>query len=400
MKLALKCVFLLSLVLGSSAYTAVAEDISTPKYIDIRFSQHSIALITERAAYSFDRKVGLGHPLTGELPNNFQISTARQKLDSIRVNSKTTDSQDTLWDQWETADGHVLQTTDGYCGEGAEIYHDLRYMGKPKKMDSLSCKPAHSISLPTCLGKVEIDTNLPGCESISDFEVIGDQLWLGSYEQHEYVFGAGSGVRVISLKSKKLIAAFSPKRKSMDGYVMPLNFDAQTGKLSAVKKAAVGRANGGKIIAQSKGLLADGYVIFIRHDTVTNDVWVLTQTALHRISNEKVVERWYISEQFNTDGQVTLLASLKPKNSNPWAIMARETKLIDAKPIWKQLKESPNLAKRLTYEYDHEGNFFRIDRKPISGYDEKGELIVRTWEYERASVEAAQQIINRLKTKQ
>jgi hypothetical protein len=214
-------------------------------------------------------------------------------------------------------------------------------------------------------------TYLPRCETISAIDVIGDHLWLGSNEQYEYGDGAGSGVRVISLKSKKLLAAFSPKQKSMAGYVMPLNFDAATGKLSAVKKAAAGRANGGKMIAQSKGLLADGYVIFIRYDPVTKDVWVLTQTALHRISNEKVVERWYFSEQFNTDGQVTLLASLKPKNSNPWAIMARHTKLMDTKPIWKQLQQNPNMAKRVTYEYDELGDHFRVDGqlfKPSTGF--------------------------------
>lgn len=110
-------------------------------------------------------------------------------------------------------------------------------------------------------------------------------------------------------------------------------------------------------------LISARYVLFIRHDPVTNDVLVLTKTALHRISKGKVTERWYLSEQFNPDGQVTLLASLKPKKSNPWAIMARHTKLMDTKPIWKQLQEAPNMAKRVAYEYDDLGDHFRIDGK-------------------------------------
>jgi hypothetical protein len=365
MKLAVRCALILSWAISSLAWAAWAEDIYAPKYLDIRFSQTSVALITERAAYLFDRKVGLGHPYIGPLSNNFLPSTARQKLDSIRVNSKTTDGLDTHWDQWKTAKGLVFLTTDGYCDEGAEIYHGLRYKGN------------------------DIDTELPACESISDIEVIGDQLWLGSYESFEGGSGAGSGVRVISLKSKQLIAAFSPKQKSMMGSVTALNFDAETGTLSVVKKAAAGRVNGGKMVAESKGLLADGYVLFIRHDPVTNDVLVLTKTALHRIINGKVTERWYLSEQFNSDGQVTLLASLKPQKSNPWAIMARHTKLIDTKPIWKQLQQSPKLVKRLTYAYDDEGKYFSIDGKQLS------DMVM--WDYDPSSTEAAQELINRLK---
>ena len=368
MKLAVKCAFVLGWAIGTLAQAGVAADISTPKYIDIRFSNNSVALITERGAYSFNRGMGLAKPISSDLPVAFLPSTKPENLPPIEVKQSNSDDRgDSIWlIPWKTSLGFELQTVGAYCGEGAEDYHSLLYRGK------------------------EIATYLPGCESINAIEVIGGHLWLGSFEQYEYGDGAGSGVRVISLKSKKLIAAFSPKRKSMDGYVMPLNFDAQTGKLSAVKKAAAGRANGGKMIAQSKGLLADGYVLFIRHAPVTHDVWVLTQTALHRISNEKVITRWYLSEQFNTDGQVTLLASLMPQKSNPWAIMARHTMLMDTKPIWKQLQQNPNMARRITYEYDELGDHFRVDGqlfKPSTGFVHD--------EYRFA----AQEIIDHLKVK-
>ena len=143
------------------------------------------------------------------------------------------------------------------------------------------------------------------------------------------------------------------------------------------------------MIVQSRGQLADGFVHFIRHDPATRDVWVLTQTALHRISNEKVIARWYSSEQFNPDGQVTLLAGSKPKKSNPWAILARHTKLMDTKPIWKQLSQSPMLAKRLTHAYDDEGKYFSIDGNQLSN--------MVMWDYDPSSSEAAQELINRLK---
>lgn len=383
MKPAVKCFVILSWVIGSLAQAGVAEDISTPIFKDMRFSYHSIALITERETYVFDRKteptrphpsgyglerppsgIGFARPHSGMLGDNFLPSSGTQQQVG-RLGNPNSDSVSAI--NWVTADGTKFQSLDGYCGEGSEDYHLLLYKAK------------------------ELNTYLPGCESISDMLLLDfDQLWLGSYEQYEYGEGAGSGVRVISLKSKKLIAAFSPKQKSMDGYVMPLSFDAATGKLSAVKKAAAGRANGGKMIAQSRGQLADGFVRFIRPDVTTpQDVWVLTKTALHRIINGKVTERWYLSEQFNTDGRVTILASLKPQKSNPWAIMARHIKLLDTKPIWKQLQEAPNMAKRVTYEYDEDGEYFSIDSKKISR--------MATWDYDPGSTEAAQELINRLK---
>lgn len=369
MKIVVKCVVILSCAIGALAQAGVAEDISTPVIKDIRFSYHSIALITERETYIFDRKteptrphpsgygleqphsgIELARPHRGALINSFLASSGPQKQDE-RLGNPNGDFVTAT--NWVTEGGTKFQSLGGYCGEGSEDYHLLLYKAK------------------------ELNTYLPGCESISDMLLLDlDQLWIGSYEQHEYGFGAGSGVRVISLKSKKLIAAYSPKQKSMTGYVPPLNFDASTGKLSIVKKAAAGRANDGKIITQSRGLLADGFVKFIRPDVTTpQDVWVLTATALHRIIHGKVTERWYLSEQLNSDGQVTLLASLKPQKSNPWAMLVRHTKLKDSKPIWNQLKLMPQLAKRLTYEYDELGDHFKLDGKlfnPSGGfvYDE------------------------------
>ena len=196
--------------------------------------------------------MGLAKPISGDFSTAFLPSIKPENSPPIEIKQSNTDQQvDSIWlTPWKPSLRYEFQTVGAYCGEGSEDYPSLLYRGK------------------------EMATYLPRCETISALDVIGDHLWLGSYEQYEYGYGAGSGVRVISLKSKKLIAAFSPKQKSMAGYVMPLNFDAATGKLSAVKKAAAGRANGGKMIAQSKGLLADGYVIFIRYDPVTKDVWV------------------------------------------------------------------------------------------------------------------------------
>jgi hypothetical protein len=355
--------FMLNLFVGLLAHAGVAEDISTPKYSDVRFSKNSIALITEREAYLFDRQLGFSKPVNVTLPADFLASTLPQ-MEQEQVKSKSSEIISVM--TWKTSKGIKLQQTDGYCGEGAEEYHSLIYDGE------------------------KIPTYLPGCESISDVEVVENQLWLGSYEQHEYGFGAGSGVRVVSLKSKKLIAAFSPKQKSMASYVMPLIFDAETGKLSAGKKSVSGRANGGKTIQRSKGQLADGFVHFIRYDQATQDVWVLTKTALHRISKEKVIDRWYLSEQFNKDGQVSLFASLKPQKSNPWAIMVRHTKLKNTESIGKLLNQSPSLVKRLTYAYDEAGEHFSIDGKPAGA-------VMR--DYDLNTSNGVQDLINRLTSK-
>lgn len=312
MNFSIKCIGLYFCLAGSLVYAAFAEDISNPPINDIRFSYHSIALVTERDTYVFDRKSEPTRPH----PAGFGLERPPSGIGLARIQTGALDKaflkytnavrqEERLWDpvlgsvhptNWVIENGAKFSSLAGYCGEGQEDYHLL------------------------LLNLRELNTYLPKCETISDLLLLDfDQLWLGSYEQHEHSSGAGSGVRVISLKTKKLIAAFSPKQKSMAGYVMPLDFNALTGKLSAVKKAAEGRANDGKMISQSRGQLADGYVKFIRPDVTTpTDIWVLTETALHRIINLKVTERWYLSEQFNADGQITLLASQKSKKSNPW----------------------------------------------------------------------------------
>lgn len=349
MKLAVKCVFILSWAFGTLAQAGVAEDISTPKYSDIRFSNNSVALMTERGAYSFHRRMGLAKPISGDLSTAFSPSTKPENSPPIEVTQSNSDDRgDSIWlTPWKTSLGFEFQTVGAYCGEGSEDYHSLLYRGK------------------------EMATYLPRCETISAIDVIGDHLWLGSYEQYEYGDGPGLGVRVISLKTKKLLAAFSPKKKTLFRYIETTGRDEKTSRIVVERKYYNLRAGGGKTVEKSLGLLADGYVLAIRLDPVTKDVWVLTQTALHRISNEKVVERWYLSEQFNSDGQVALLAGLKPQKSNAWAIMARHTKLLDTKPIWKQLQKAPKMAKRVTYEYDELGDHFRVDGqlfKPSSGF--------------------------------
>lgn len=345
----------------SIAQAGVATDISNPAIKDLLFSYREIALVTDRATYVFDKGfLPKRIDASGRIEQPFSISPfARVHIGALGkefYGAQTSQEAETfaLHDRGPSASGAVhwkmtnysgdnkpkFSTLSGYCGEGLEQYHKL------------------------FLNFRELNTFLPGCESISDMLLLNfDQLWLGSYEQHEYSNGPGSGVRVISLKPYKLLAAFSPATKSISGHVMALNFNSHTGKLSKVEKAAAGRAKGGKIIADSRGQLADGYVRFIRNDSGFDFVWVLTETALHQIKDLKVIARRYLSEQFNNEGQVTLFASSKPQSSNPWAILARHTKLVDTKYLWSQLQQNPKVAKRLTYEYDELGDHFRIDGK-------------------------------------
>lgn len=371
----------------SIAQAGIASDISRPAIKDLLFSYQAIALATDHATYVFDKEFSPKRiDASGKIEQPFSIIPyARAHIGALGkefYGAQTSKEVETfaLHDDgpgaavhWKmtnySGDKPKFSTLEGYCGEGAEQYHKL------------------------FLNFRELNTFFPGCESISDMLLLDfDQLWLGSYEQHEYSDGAGSGVRIISLKSKKLLAAFSPATKSMDGHVMSLNFDSSTGKLSKVKKNAVGRANGGKLIADSRGQLADGYVRFIRQDSGFDFVWVLTETALHQIKNLKVIARWYLSEQFNSEGQVTLFASSKPQISNPWAILARHTKSMNTKSLWLQLQQNPKLAKKLTYEYDEEGDHFRINGKSfINKYDGLA--------YDAADRLSPQQIFDLIKSK-
>ena len=391
MKLAIKYIAILCWTLSTFAQAGVAEDISRPVFTDMRFSYDSVALITDNRAYIFSSHAGLAggvekgfsgglkdgiavgfaRPTKGKLGNEFHAVFNKTKTESESLKGYFGGDDVTVLN-WVSEHGLKFQAVGGYCGEGVDHHHALFFQLK------------------------ELNTYLPGCETISelsviyDFEQKSDELWLGSYEQYEYGDGAGSGVRVISLKSKKLVAAFSPKQKSMDGYVIPLNFDASSGKLMLIEKSAAGRAASGsenarKLIARSKGQLADGYVKFIRTGAGNSSaVWVLTDTALHQISDKKVIGQWHLSEQFNAEGDLTLLASLKPVKSDPWAILLRHTKVLDTKSIWQQLQKSPKLAKRLTYAYDEEGNYFSIDGKQLGAYN---------------TLEYPQDLINRLKTK-
>lgn len=340
MKLIVKCLLALTVGVALIAEAGVAADVSTPAYRDIRFSKNSVALITERGAYSFDRQMKEGKPISGTLPNAFFPSTNPKKLDGqAEINT------------WKTANGIEFQTIDAYCGEGAEMYHSLLYRGK------------------------RMATYLPRCESINALEVVDGHLWLGSYEQYEYGRGQGLGVRIISLETKKLLAAFSPSEKSLFRCSETTGRDEKTKQIKTERKCYDNRAGGGRLVEKSLGLLAHGSMLHIRHDPFSKDVWILTETALHRVSNMKAISRWYLSEQFNSDGQVTLQASLKPQKSNPWAMLVRHTKLKDSKSIWSQLKLMPQLAKRLTYEYDELGDHFKLDGKlfnPSGGfvYDE------------------------------
>lgn len=403
MKLIVKCLVILSCSSASVTWAAWAEDIYASKYLDIRFSKASIAIITARDAYLFDRKVGLGRPHNGALTSDFLPSAARKKIESVRIEGEGENSyrDSELWDQWISTNGIVFQTQNGYCGESAEIYHRLLYGSSNIKINKKKCSSADSSSPRICLSNLEIETHLPGCESISDIAVVGDQVWLGSYEQHEGGDGEGSGARVISLKSNKLLASFSTKRKSMAGNVMALNYDSQTGKLVALKKSAAGRVDGGKLKSQLKNELADGFVRVIRHDPVSKDVWILTKSALHRVNNHKIIDRWYLSEQFNADGDVTLLATLKSQKSNPWAIMARDTKLAETRPIWRQLQQAPNLAKRITYAYDDDGKYFKVDGKRMSSYEtvEDKQTTMLMWDFKTSQPGFAQELINRLSKK-
>jgi hypothetical protein len=153
--------------------------------------------------------------------------------------------------------------------------------------------------------------------------------------------------------------------------------------------------------AQLKNELADGFVRVIRHDPITKDVWILTKSALHRVNNHKIIDRWYLSEQFNADGDATLLGTLKSQKSNPWAIMARHTKLVETRTIWRQLQQAPKIAKRITYAYDDDGKYFKIDGKRMSSYEvvEDKHTTMLMWDYKTSQPGFAQELINRLSKK-
>ena len=167
---------------------------------------------------------------------------------------------------------------------------------------------------------VPVPTHLPPCDTISALEIVQNQLWLGSFYQGELSRGPGSGVRASTLKSGKLIAAFKPGKD-----------------------------------------LADGYVQLIQQDPSTGDMWIATNTALHRVRHSKVVERWYVSDQFTGGGLITYYLGRKLPQSNPWAILVRITGGTDSRAVWHKLQRQPRLAARLHFAYDEDGKFFSLD---------------------------------------
>lgn len=165
-----------------------------------------------------------------------------------------------------------------------------------------------------------VRTYLPRCETVSSLEIVNHQLWLGSITPGELADGPGSGVRVVALDSGKLLATFKPGRD-----------------------------------------LADGYVQLIQSDPVTGDIWIATNSALHRVRNHKMVDRWYVSEKFSGNGLVSYHLSQSRRRSDPWAILVRAAGIAASHAVWQQLQHQPKLIERLSFAYDEEGNFFRVD---------------------------------------
>lgn len=173
-----------------------------------------------------------------------------------------------------------------------------------------------------------IVTYLPACETISALEVINHELWLGAIKPGELSNVGGSGVSVVSLKTGKPLVKFVPGTD-----------------------------------------LADGYVQLIQRDPITNDIWIVTNSALHRVRNHKVVDRWYLSEQFSKTGQATYFLSEHKQRNDPWAILVRTAGITDSQQVWQQLQSHPKNIKRLRFLYNEEGGFFLIDDlRPGSQY--------------------------------
>ena len=88
---------------------------------------------------------------------------------------------------------------------------------------------------------------------------------------------------------------------------------------------------------------------------------MVTESGIHKVKNAKVIEKWYLSEQFNKQGQAVLYASHKPKKSNPWALLFREAGIEDTRSFWAEVNSYHGVRDRLNYMYDEEGYHFRID---------------------------------------
>lgn len=179
-----------------------------------------------------------------------------------------------------------------------------------------------------------VETFLGNCDRVSSIAVRDQQLWLGSVSPGEWGDGPGSGVTVLSLQTDELIAQILPKRD-----------------------------------------LAEGFVQLVQVDPVTNDVWIATRTALHRIHRLKVVDRWYVSEQFSATGKATYELSAKRRASSPWAIWARATGIINPDELWKRMRAQPKLRDRLRFAYDEEGYFFSVDGSKLEPIYQPGETL-------------------------
>lgn len=180
-----------------------------------------------------------------------------------------------------------------------------------------------------------LETLFDKCDRVSSLAVVKRQLWLGSVSPGEWGDGPGIGVNVFSLRSGRFLKQFLAKED-----------------------------------------LADGFVQLIQVDPITNDVWIATRTALHRVHRLKVVERWYVSEQFLANGKATYEFSSKPRRSSPWAIFARSTGIAEPNnTIWQHLQAQPKLLSRLSFAYDEEGYFFSVDGLKLEPIYQPGDVL-------------------------
>lgn len=231
------------------------------------------------------------------------------------------------------------------------------------------CYEGEDQSLQVSRSGKPLETYLSTCDAVSAVALVKHHLWLGSVSPG-YYDGPGSGVRVVSLRNGDLLAQFWPKKD-----------------------------------------LADGLVRTIQADPFGNDIWIASETALHRVHQFKVVERWYWSEQFSPVGKLSYELDSKRKKSATWAVWARATGLADEHLVWNQLQRQPKMHQRLRYAYDEDGYFFSVDGvhltvdsiKPRSwprGFDWLEKELMATLQQPRSSDSAVAEAATRMALQQ
>lgn len=171
---------------------------------------------------------------------------------------------------------HGFVTKEAYCGEGG-VGHDDKLF-KDGKL------------IPVPIGR---------CSSISAFQVIGDQLWLGIPRQGEGNVSMAEGVVVMSLDDWRHLGTVS----------------------------------------------VPGAVGTLRADPYSDDVWVATQVGFFGIDRQlKLVSEHYFYYDFDPNtARPLLLVAPELKKSNPLAVVMREVPFdeADRKAFYEAVKTIP-----------------------------------------------------------